>query len=158
KTKIYQLALIDGLRSPFAPATELSEKKEPAKKDEKKDDKKDADKKDVAVRINFDGLQSRLFEVPIGAGNYRELSVNDKALFYVAGSPGEGPGGLNAVAIANENIEAKTVVGGIRFYELSGDGKKLLVRKDNSLYVIDAAAAPADLGKKDVDLSHWQFS
>jgi tricorn protease len=158
KTKIYQLALIDGLRSPFAPATELSDKKEPAKKDEKKDDKKDADKKDVAVRINFDGLQSRLFEVPIGAGNYRELSVNDKALFYVAGSPGEGPGSLNAVAIANENIEAKTVVGGVRFYEVSGDGKKLLVRKDNSLYVIDAAAAPADLGKKDVDLSHWQFS
>jgi tricorn protease len=172
KTRIYQLALTEGLRSPFTPADELHEKKEPAKKDkkdddkkkeddkkdEKKEEKKDAEKKEPLVRIDFDGLATRLFEVPIPAGDYRDLSVNEKALFYLARTPGERQSALTGVAIANENVEAKTVVSGLSFYELSGDGKKLLVRKGDALYVIDAAAAPADLAKKDVDLSHWALS
>ena len=50
------------------------------------------------------------------------------------------------------------MVGDINGFELSGDGKKILVRKDQSLFVIDAAAAPADLAKKGVDLSAWALS
>lgn len=164
KTKIYQLALTDGLRSPFNPPDELqSEKKEPAKKDDKKDsdkkdEKKDAEKKDALVRIEVDGLTSRLFEVPVSAGNYRHLSVNDKALFYVSTGTGDFSGSLMGVSIGHENNDAKTVVAAIRSYELSGDGKKLLIRKGDTLSVIDAAAAPADLAKKDVDLSNWTLS
>ena len=163
KTKIYQIALIDGLRSPFAPPDELhAEKNEPAKKDdkkeEKKDDKKDPEKKDPLVRIDLDGLAARLYEVPVPSGNYNHLSVNDKALFYIASTLGEPAGALTGVAIANENIETKSVVPGVRTYEMSGDGKKLLVRKGDNLYVIDAAAASADLAKKDVDLSNWTLS
>jgi tricorn protease len=165
KTRIYQLALTDGLRSPFALADELHEKKEPAKKDkkdekkdEKKEEKKDGEKKEPLVRIDFDGIAARLYEVPIPAGDYRDLSVNEKALFYLSRTPGERASALAGVTIANENVEAKTVVSGVSNYELSGDGKKLLVRKGDALYVIDAAAGPADLAKKDVDLSHWALS
>ena len=171
KTRIYQIALVDGLRSPFTPPDELAaEKKEPAKKDDKKDakedakkddkkeDKKDGDKKDPLVRVDLDGITARLFELPVPAGNYSQLSANDKTLFYVSSSPGEGPGGLMGVAIGHENNDAKTVVPGIRGYEMSGDGKKLLVRKGDNLYVIDAAPASADLAKKDVDLSNWMLS
>ncbi len=181
KTKIYQLALTDGLRSPFAPADELHEKKEPAKKDsdkkgaekkdpgsptrergndsEKKDgEKKDPEKKDVVVRIELDGIQTRLFEVPVSPGNYQSLTANDKTLFWTSTPLGEGQAGLMGLAIGNENIETKSIVSGIRSYELSGDGKKILVRKGESIYVIDAAASSADLAKKDIDLSHWSVS
>lgn len=174
KTRIYQIALVDGLRSPFTPPDELQdEKKEPAKKDEKKDEKKDGDKKDsgkkepdkkepekkaALVRIDFDGITSRLFEVPLPAGNYRDLTVNDKALFYVSSPVGEIGNNLMGVAIGHENNDAKQVVAGVRMYEMSGDGKKLLIRKGDTLSVIDANAAPADLAKKDVDLSNWSLS
>jgi len=47
----------------------------------------------------------------------------------------------------------------IRGYELSADGKKILVLKDNEIYVIDAAAAaPPALAEKRLDLSRWTFS
>jgi tricorn protease len=52
---------------------------------------------------------------------------------------------------------------GVAEYELSADGKKLLVRKekdkDNDLYVFDASdEAPEKLDESKVDLSHWTFS
>lgn len=169
KTKVYQIALSEGLRSPFVPSDELHEKTEPAKKEpekkdgekkdpEKKDEKKGPEKKPAAVKIELDGIQTRLHEVPVPPGNYRDLTVNDKALFWVSAALGENNATLMGLAIGNENIEAKTVVPAIRGYEMSGDGKKLLVRKGDPLYVIDAAPAPADLAKKEVDLSDWSMS
>lgn len=167
KTKIYQIALTDGLRSPFAPPDELqADKKEPAKKDDKKDEKKEdkkeekkeGEKKEPLVRISLEGIATRLYEIPVPAGNYRGLSVNDKALFYISSSLGEPSANLMGVAIGHENNDAKTVVPGVRAFELSGDGKKLLVRKGDNLYVIDASASSADLAKKDVDLSNWTIS
>jgi len=172
KTKIFQLALTEGLRSPFAPTDELHEKKEAPKSDpdkkettKKEGDKNDAEidkkapeKKDVVVKIDLDGIASRLFEVPVGPGNYGDLTVNDKGLFYTSTPVGETTIGLMGLAIANENIEAKSVVPAIKTYEMSGDGKKLLLRKEDKLYVVDAAPALADLAKKEVDLSAWSLS
>jgi tricorn protease len=162
KTKIYQIALMEGPRSPFAPPTELDEeKKDDAKKDEpKKEDKKPDDKEPAAVKIDLGGIQRRLHAVPVPAGNYSGLAVNDKALFWLTGTPGEKKMNLQAVAIDNEREpgEVKTVVEGVKAYELSDDGKKLLVRKEDALYVFDAAADVADLKKKEVPLSDWALS
>ena len=160
KTKIYQLALTEALRSPFTPSDELHETK-PKKKDEKKPGKDAApeDKKEKpAVQIDLAGLLSRLQEVPVKSGNYTSLTVNDKALFWTSTAAEEKGAQLMALTIANQDIETKTVASGIKSYEMSGNGKKLLVRKGDSLYVIDAAAAPADLTKSKVDLSAWTLS
>ena len=171
KTKIYQLALTDGQRSPFAPPDELQSggKQRDTKAPDKKDpDKKEPDRKEPgkkepkpaapAVKIDRAGIEARLFEVPVAPGNYSELAVNDKALFWLSKPTGDSDSALQAVAITNDSPEVKTVVAGIKDYELAQDGKKLLVRKGDSLYVIDATAAPADLAKKDVSLSNWALS
>jgi hypothetical protein len=94
------------------------------------------------------------------AGNYSGLAVNDKTLFWLTSTPGEKKMNLQAVTIDNEREpgEVKTVVEGVKAYELSDDGKKLLVRKEDSLYIIDAAAAVADLTRKEVPLSDWALS
>src|ERR1051326_2548716 len=153
RTKIYQLALADGLRSPFAPFDELH----PEKKDEKKEDKKD-----VVVKIELEGLQKRLQALPVGAGNYGNLTVNDKAIFWLSSPPGESKSSLSGIIIGNENVEVKTVVADVKSYELSQDGKKLAVMRQagdsSSLLVLDAIAAPADLTKKEVNLSGWSLS
>src|SRR5207302_9995948 len=172
KTKIYHLALAEGLRSPFAPADELNP--EPKKPAEKEPDKQAPDKNEVKptvpdVKIERAGIQARLQEVPVPPGTYSHLEVNDKTLFWLALPPGErrvdpktdevlGHEVLQAATIAREKVEVKTVVAKVKRFELAQDGKKLLVQKEDKLYLLDAKAEAADLAHKDLDLAHWTLS
>ena len=109
------------------------------------------------MTIDWDGHQRRITEVPLPAGNYSQLTAAGSALFYLARE--EGGTKLKAAAIKNKDVKAVSVAEGVRGYELSGNGKKLLVRKGDDLYVVDAAAKPAaNLGDAKVDLSDWAFS
>jgi tricorn protease len=148
KTTIYAVALTEGLRSPFAPADELT----PAQK--KAAGKKDAPAAGVpVVKIDLAGIQTRLRPVPVPPGNYSELTVNDRALFWQSRPTGSRQKALVGTRIARADVEVRTVVSDVKGYELSQDGKHLLVRKGSAMYVIDTAASPADLLKREVDLS-----
>jgi tricorn protease len=133
-------------------------------KDKDKADKKDKEKEKekpaapVVVKIDLDGIQSRLIEVPVPAGNYTNLSLNDTTLFWLSTAAGEKKGSLSAAKIARDNVEVKTVTGDVKDYELSADGEKLLIQKEEDLYIIDAEADTAKLEKKDVDLDNWRLS
>jgi tricorn protease len=156
KTKVYHLPLVDGLRSPFAEPDELHpEAADEAKKEPSKPGGKPAPAK---VKVALDGIERRLTAVPLPAGNYSELAVSDKALFWLTTPTGEKKKSLSAAAIGNEKVEVKTVAEDVKSFELSQDGKKLLIRKDEQLYVLDAAAEKAELDKKAVDLSGWALS
>lgn len=177
-TKVYQIALKEGLRSPFEPKDELKDAKKEEKNDEKKndnakdakgeekkeeekgkDEKKEAKPKPPEVVVEFGGIEKRLIEVPVLAGNYGGLAVTEKALFFTTGErTGERKPNLSGVTITNEAPEIKQVLADIKSYELSQDGKKLLVHKGDSLYILDAAVAPADLDKKDVVLKNFTLS
>jgi tricorn protease len=162
KTRIYLLALTPGQRSPFEPADELAPPKD--KKKHKKESKKEEEKASPppAVTIDLGGIQVRLREVPVPAGNYRNLQVNDQGLFWLSSPTGGGKVSLMAAPIADQDVEVKTVADDVRGYELSADGKKLLLNKGTGpaqkLYILDAAPAPATLAKKEVDLSGWSLS
>jgi tricorn protease len=167
KTRIYHLALREGLRSPFTPRDELhpEDEKKKRKNDDEDDDSDDNneeeqedDKPKVEVTIDLDGLVARLYETPVPAGNYSTLSVNDSALFWRSHPAGESKSSLEAAKIANIDFEVETVVEDTGGYELSRDGKKLLVRKKDDLYIIDAKPKKADLDKKKVNLSKWKLS
>lgn len=176
--KIYALSLTAKETFPFLPANEVDaaakESKDtpeakpapgaPAAAPGTKPDKpaadkpKDKDAKDAVPKVVIDlaGIQARVFEVPLPAGSYGRLVAADKILFF---TDGDGRAKLQALEIKNRNIQAKTVMEDIRNFELSADGKKILVQKDAEIYVIDAtAAAPSALPEKRVDLSRWSFS
>ena len=187
--KIYQLALAaDTRRSPFQPDDELTPPKKDSATAEKKDKDDDPDKKtetaaadpaaaakdkapakSVAKKtaptvVQLDGLAARLWEVPVAAGNYSKLRVNDKALFVLdrsrgaAATPDTGAR-LLGVEIKNKDVETSTVSDGVSDYALSADGKKLLLRRTNDLHVIDAAAKAATaLDKSKVNLGALKFS
>src|SRR5262249_12930200 len=139
RTKVYQLALTrEGLRSPFEPPDELAKPE---------DDKKGEAKGPPEVKIEVRGLPGRLYEVPAPAGNYDRLAVNDKAVFWLSTAAGEETGDVQALAVGSDKPEVKTVADGVKSFEMSGDGKKLLVRKGDDLSVVDADAAKADLDK-----------
>ncbi len=166
-TKIYLAALRKDFRSPFEPPDELH----PAETERKEADKKEADKSKSSVQaadsaskavpeVIIDSVEPRTLEVPVPAGNYGSLTINDKRIFYLSReTPVGGKRSLVALDITNKDPKPKTLVEDIRGYELSADGKKIMVRKGEDFYVIDSTAdAAAKLDDKKVNLKDWTFS
>jgi len=152
--KIFVLSLQKGVSSPFKPADELATATESQEKPK-------GEKKDVSdIKIDLEGIQKRIREVPVTPGNYGSLNVNDKALFWVERGVGFGsPSQLKAIPIGNKDPQVITVTEGIRGFEFSADKKKILFQKGSSLYVVDAAPRKiSNLSAGAVDLRGWTFS
>ncbi len=146
KTKIFQIALTEGLRSPWLP------------KDEAPSDDKAAGAADD-VKIELKGIRKRLYEVPIPAGNYTSLAVGDKVLFWLSTPAGDKKASLKGADVTTGDVEVKDMTDDVKSFELSRNGEKLLVQKDDGLYVIDASASSSvELAKKDVPLDDWTLT
>ena len=170
-TGIYAVALRAGLRSPFAPSDELhpaAEKHEAGKahgaaagssSDKAAPDASPAPKAPPTVTVDADGLAARIVVVPVPPGGYDALGVNGERLFWLSRPlAGERKANLMMLEITNRDPKPKTLVEGVSSYELSADGKKILVRKDDTLAVFDASADKVDLAEKKVDTSGWRFA
>jgi tricorn protease len=146
QTKIYALALRPGLRFPFRPKDELSSPEEGTDSGE--------------TKVVPDGIGQRLHEVPVPPGNYEKLSVASGRLFWLSRKTLEGEEkDLMVRKITHEDTSEVVFVADVKDYEVSANGQKILVRKGETFYVLDAdAKAPANLSKaKKVDLSQWRF-
>ena len=155
--KVYQIALKKDLRSPFQPADELHPESSatPAKTATEK----------VQVDIDLDGIAARLEEVPAPPGNYRELTASAKRLCWISGERGNAEkSALECLDIANKGDKPEQVMEGVNNYELSADGKKLMMRKLNEIYITDSAVkatalnTPKALADARLDLRDWTFS
>ncbi|MEN2282958.1 S41 family peptidase [Algoriphagus sp. SE2] len=154
--KIYQIGLKPGLVSPFFFNNELQ--KEAEKTPEK-----------VTVTIEENGLQARLREVPVPAGNYTNLIVTDKAIYYHeigtgmgviygAGASGNDKAPLMMVPISNKP-EPKAFIENARNYTVSLNNKYLLVRSGSNYSVVELGTSPvSDLSKTKVDFSGVTYS
>ncbi len=160
--KVYQLPLTKGLRSPFAPPDELH----PDKADDSikpADTAKSAEK--PKVEIDLDGIVARLQEAPAPPGNYGNLTATGKRLCWInydRANPDKHA--LECLDVANKGDKPESLMEGVRDYELSGDGKKLFIRKQNDLYIVDsfireaAMKAPKTMPESHVELKDWTFS
>lgn len=183
-TQIYHVALVKGERSPFQPMDELyqqeleRQEKEQQEKDSassKKNgsisdaelsndgtDDENEDESPVEVTIDRDGLQRRVMEVPVEPGNYSQLyNAGDRIFWQETTVDFEDTTKLVSLELKSDPVEPHTVLDEIETYELSLDGKKLLLCKDDDFYVIDVdkeGPEEKELAKKKVDLSNWAFS
>ncbi len=159
--KIYQVALNKDAKSPFHPKTELIQK-------EGEDEKKDKDS-EVSVTIDEDGLMERLYEVPVPAGNYKNLLVTDKALYFHRVGPGVGIyWGGGAPSRDNPTImmlpigpeaKPKEFLKDINSYTPSANNKYILATRGNAHHVIALGTSPiSDPSKFRLNLSGWKFS
>ena len=161
--KVYALALAPGLRSPFEPADELLPGDTTAGATDSagaaQRGRAQAARGIPAVTVVLDGIQQRLVEIPVPPGNYGSLAATDKRLFWIERETSQpNRANLMALDIGNDAPKPKALVEDIRGYELSGDGKKLALRKGDAFYVIaSSTAAPAKLDDARVDLSGWTF-
>jgi tricorn protease len=182
RTKLYALALQPGLRSPFAAKDELesatekkaeeqraqdrkaTDKDPTERKPDDKDAKKPEDKKPAKPAIVFEGLSERLYELHVPAGNYRALRAESKRLWFLD-RDFDGKSQLKSIAIDNQGGPAEILASDVRAYDLSADGKKLMVVRNASrgaapeVLIVDAAPKlPTDLGKSQVRWSDWQIA
>jgi len=176
-TRIYALALQPGLRFPFAPSDELEppESKAENKAENKADAKPDADKKDEEKpkpkpkpklpSIITAGLAERLYEVPLPPGNYSDLRIDAKRLWFLdAEVTTERKASLKTLAIDKLDSKPETVSPDVREYALSADGKKLMLRRGpaaaaHEILLVDAAPKlPTELGRFTVRWTDWQIA
>jgi tricorn protease len=182
RSKLYALALQPGLRSPFAPKDELESPAEKKAEEQRAEDRKATDKepterkpdKDKAEdkkppapkgkpAIQFDGLAGRLYELPVPAGNYRALRTDGKRLWFLDQDL-DRKSHLKSVGIDNQGGPAEILAHDVRGYELSADGKKLMLMRNQGqgapeVLIVDAAPKlPADVSKQQVRWADWQIA
>ena len=150
-TKIYAASLLKDGRFPFAPPDELEK---PAKESDT------AKTHHTEVVIDLEGIQSRVMEVPVPAGDIRALTANAKSLYYMNRDPADlHKRNLEVLEIKNKDIKPVAMIDDIKGFELSADGKKIVVSKGSDLYVVDAGtSAITDLAKSKINLSTWSIA
>ena len=95
------------------------------------------DEKKVKVEIDFDGLMSRIVAVPVDPGNYFGLNSIKNRIFYLSwknrGMLGhslfdDDDRGLTLHRYNIKKQKHKQVTSNVQGYDISGDGKKLIIR------------------------------
>jgi tricorn protease len=151
-SKIYLVTLAKDIKSPFEPKSDevkvkentaaASEAPEAAKKPEP------TPAKPVVLKVDADGLQSRIAELPVEGALYQHpVSVGNR-LYYMR-RKGEGPAKL--VMYDFEKLK-ETELTDANGFEISADSKKMLIGQGGSYSIIDLPVAKPDLSEK-LDLS-----
>jgi tricorn protease len=156
--RIYFVTLAKDAKSPIAPRSDEVKIKEEAKADSKADapklpqvktpeagkdepKKEEARKDAVAVKVDADGIINRIAVVPTPAGNYRALRSVGSKLYYARGSARE-PG---ALYVFDFEKRAETQLGSATAYEISADGKKMLLGAGGRYAIIDTPSVKVEL-------------
>jgi tricorn protease len=160
-TKVSLVTLAADTPSPFL--TTNDEEGEPDKPAEKPADKP-AGTPPVppATKVDLDGLDQRIVEVPVPADRYNHVEALDGRLLMQVDVTGDGPaqGGANQLrAFDLKKKEASVVVNRLDGFEVSANQKKILVLRPGREYqVADATAASITPGTGRVDLSGLMLS
>src|SRR5712664_1341090 len=161
--RVYLVTLAKETANPLAPKSdevgkaEEKRKKEKAKEaEEKKPEEKatgkkpeEKPKKPVVVKVDADGIQNRIVGLEITPGNYRNIRMlDDGRIFYLrrtaADEVGEDDEELfsekdkkSHLCAYNLDDRKETVIGDANNYQITFDGKKMLVKIKKDYAIID---------------------
>ncbi|MBE9519404.1 MAG: PDZ domain-containing protein [Bacteroidetes bacterium] len=137
---IYLATLQKETLSPFAKESDEEEAKEEKAEKEKKDQVEDeeAEEKVELVRIDIDGIQNRILDIPVDAGNLSGLgSAKACQVIYLERSEGK-----RMMHVYDLEEREDKEISEIDTYILSADGKKMLYLKGSKWGIADAGAKP----------------
>ena len=162
-SRVYLVTLAKETENPLGPRSDEVGKGEKKKKDAdaKKDDDKKSDgkeekkgegkdakpKKPVVVKVDLDGIQDRLIALEIPRGDYSNLRMVEDRIFYlrrtIADEAGEedgeddGDGAKSHLCSYSLEDRKETVHGDVNGYEITADGKKMLVKIKDEYAIVD---------------------
>ncbi len=131
---------------------EAEEKKPEEKKpDEKKPEAKKPEiakpKKPVVVKVDTDGIQNRIVGLEITPGNYRKIRMLEDRIFYLRRTIGDETGEeeelfgerdkKSHLCVYNVEERKETVLGDVNDYQITFDGKRMLVKIKKDYAIID---------------------
>jgi tricorn protease len=146
-TQVAAVALRKDVDSPLAPRNdevkikEDEEKENGEKEEENGKDENGNGEKEIKVDIDFDGFEQRVVLLPPDPGNYANLSAaKGKVIYLRVPDSGSDEEKRPIVYFDLEEREEKTIIEDADDYLLSADGKKLLVRNNDKIAIIDVKA------------------
>jgi len=162
--RVYLVTLAKETENPLGPKSdevgkaEQKREKEKAKEaeDKKPDEKADAEKKPevakpkkpVVVKVDTDGIQNRIVGLEISPGNYRDIRMIEDRIFYLRRTSGDdvgsdeeddsgGPDRKSHLCSYNVEDRKETILGDVNAYQITFDGKKMLVKIKKDYAIID---------------------
>lgn len=155
RTEVYAHALTTDAEFPFKVPNELT-----VDNAEDRDDEENDAAKDLDIEIVWEGLSSRVWQVPVAAGNYIDIAINKGFLYLLTASNDDSE---IKVLKLEPQAEPTTFTDSAIEIELSDDRTKLLVTKmmgeDISMFIVPAEETfPEDVSKNTVQTDGWQFS
>lgn len=134
-----------------APAAEEKKEEKDAKNKDKKNgkaaepEKKKEEK--VVVNVDFDGILDRMESLNVPAGNYWSLQPVEGGIYYGSSATGK------QAAYKYYTLEDKKEknIGSFNNFLIAGDGKKVLVSRNNDFYIEDLPKGDLD-PKNKIDL------
>ncbi len=163
-SRVYFVTLAKDTKSPFEPKSdEVAMKPAPEAKPgvaakpaapEKKPAAKTEPEVVPAVKIDTDGLMDRIVALPIETANYGQIYATGDSVYYGRFRPQDDA----PTMLLYDLTELKEKdLGKVEGYEVSADGKKMLVRKDGAYAIIDLPKGPIAIETK-LDLSGMEVA
>ena len=146
--RVYMVTLAKATDSPLKPRSDEVSQGDKDKKDDKPktDDKKDEAKAPAPTVIDEDGLKDRIDALPIAPGDYNTLRMVDDRVFYLRQTVGDDSGdgeeadpneAKSTLAAFSLKDRKETVLGKVSGYDITRDGKKMLVKEGKDYSLID---------------------
>ncbi|MCX7553983.1 S41 family peptidase [Marinicella sp. S1101] len=155
RTEVFAYALNSDANFPFQVPDELQAAKQ-------SDSKDDNEEKGVKTEVEWKNLTQRLWQVPIESGNYGQLAVNDKLMFISdrVNEPNQKP--MIKSLKLEHGAKPEQFTGGVVGFELSQDGKNILVFKEGAdnanMFIVPAAAKfPKETKGTQLVTQSWQL-
>jgi tricorn protease len=128
--------------TPTASPTATADKKASPAPDEKKPEQPKAP---PVVKVDLDGIQNRLVALKIQPGDYGDLRMVGDRIFYLRRTLADDRGGeeenpeSQKSHLCSYNLEDRkeTVHGQVNTYQITTDGKKMLVKVDKDWAIVD---------------------
>lgn len=147
--RIYLLTLSKDTESPFKPVNDevtiKKEEKSESKDDQSKKDQKSKDEKskdEKTVKVDLDGIMGRIAALPVNASNYFNISaINDAVYYQRRGSKDD----KTLMFLFDLKEKKETELGEINGYEISADGKKMILSRSQQYAIIDLPKGKIDI-------------
>ncbi len=121
--------------------------------------------------FDVDGAEDRAIPFPVPSGTYRRLETTEAGVLWIQVNREDGQLGSKRAGVTGEpppntlqlwswkKRSSETIVDAVTDYSVSGDGKQLVVRHKQSMFVhpADRKAEEKDPGRVPIDLSRLRF-
>jgi tricorn protease len=143
--RIYFVTLAKDTPSPFRPQSDEAGAPE---------EKPAEAKKNEPIKVDVEGIETRVLSLPITAANYRNISTAGNVVYYIrSGSKDKGP----AFQSFDLSTKKETALGSVEAYDLAFGKKKMLVKQGPKYAIIDLPKGPVTVADG-LDLSQMEMT